>query len=95
MRQIAQIGAHAKGFNANSIGIAYEGGLDPDGNPADTRTAEQRTALITLLKQLHERFPEARICATCHLTSTATDASNQPSTLSNVHASMPLRNTHT
>lgn len=62
MRQIAQIGAHAKGFNANSIGIAYEGGLDPDGNPADTRTAEQRTALITLLKQLHERFPEARIC---------------------------------
>ena len=27
-RPIERIGAHAKGFNASSIGICYEGGLD-------------------------------------------------------------------
>lgn len=62
MRPIAQIGAHAKGYNANSIGIAYEGGLDPDGKPTDTRTGAQRSALVSLLTQLHEHYPDARIC---------------------------------
>jgi N-acetylmuramoyl-L-alanine amidase len=62
MRPVEQIGAHAKGYNANSIGIAYEGGLNPDGRPADTRTGAQRTALVSLLKQLHEHYPDARIC---------------------------------
>ena len=36
-RPIERIGAHAKGFNAHSIGICYEGGLDCRGCPADTR----------------------------------------------------------
>ena len=33
-RPVERIGAHAKGFNAHSIGICYEGGLDlsPDLN---------------------------------------------------------------
>ena len=35
-RPIERIGAHAKGFNAHSIGICYEGGLDCRGRPADT-----------------------------------------------------------
>lgn len=62
MRPVEQIGAHAKGYNASSIGIAYEGGLNADGIPADTRTGAQRAALASLLKQLHEHYPEARIC---------------------------------
>ena len=33
-RPIERIGAHAKGFNASSIGICYEGGLDCRGRPA-------------------------------------------------------------
>jgi N-acetylmuramoyl-L-alanine amidase len=37
-RPESEIGAHARHFNAHSIGICYEGGLDADGNPADTRT---------------------------------------------------------
>ena len=37
-RPVERIGAHAKGFNAESIGICYEGGLDCRGRPADTRT---------------------------------------------------------
>ncbi|WP_210401130.1 N-acetylmuramoyl-L-alanine amidase, partial [Bacteroides sp. HMSC068A09] len=35
-RPVERIGAHVKGFNANSIGICYEGGLDCRGRPADT-----------------------------------------------------------
>ena len=33
-RSLERIGAHAKGFNAHSIGICYEGGLDCRGRPA-------------------------------------------------------------
>ena len=40
-RPLSRIGAHAKGYNRNSIGICYEGGLDKDGKPKDTRTPEQ------------------------------------------------------
>ena len=61
MRPVGQVGAHAKGHNANSIGIAYEGGLDAGGNPADTRTAEQTEQLTLLLMRLAKLFPGARI----------------------------------
>ena len=54
MRDVAKIGAHAKGFNTCSIGIAYEGGLDATGQPTDTRTAEQKKSLISLLRYLKE-----------------------------------------
>ena len=37
-REIERIGAHVRGYNARSIGICYEGGLDCHGRPADTRT---------------------------------------------------------
>ena len=33
-----EIGMHARHYNAHSIGICYEGGLDEKGRPADTRT---------------------------------------------------------
>ena len=59
---IERIGAHAKGFNASSIGICYEGGLDCRGRPADTRTPEQRAALRLLVHQLEQRFPGCRVC---------------------------------
>lgn len=61
MRPLHLKGAHVKGHNHNSIGIAYEGGLNEKGIPADTRTAEQRNALRALLSDLHAEFPEARI----------------------------------
>ncbi len=44
-RPLSRIGAHAKGHNRNSIGICYEGGLDKNGKPKDTRTPEQHAAL--------------------------------------------------
>lgn len=43
-REKDEMGAHAKGYNRNSIGIMYIGGLR-NGQPADTRTPEQRTTM--------------------------------------------------
>lgn len=61
-RPIERVGAHAKGFNAHSIGICYEGGLDCRGRPADTRTSAQRATLRQLIGQLQEKFPGCRVC---------------------------------
>ena len=58
---VNQIGAHAAGWNDKSIGICYEGGLDEQGRPADTRTYAQRCTLMDLLRQLRRDYPEARI----------------------------------
>ena len=60
-RPLSQVGAHARGFNKYSIGICYEGGLDNDGRPADTRTPQQCTSLDQLLTHLKAAFPQARI----------------------------------
>ena len=51
-RPVERIGAHAKGFNAHSIGICYEGGLDCRGRPADPRTPAQRATLRQLVGQI-------------------------------------------
>ena len=54
-------GAHCLNHNAHSIGVCYEGGLDIRGQPADTRTAEQKASLRRLLADLHRRYPRAMI----------------------------------
>ena len=61
-RPIELVGAHVKGCNKHSIGICYEGGLDARGNPQDTRTPEQRSALRLLVYQLLKQFRDARVC---------------------------------
>lgn len=60
-RPIEKVGAHCEGHNSHSIGICYEGGLDANGKPADTRTDAQRKALKSLIEDLHQRFPKALI----------------------------------
>ena len=60
-RPISEPGAHVRGFNRHSIGICYEGGLDADGKPKDTRTLEQKGALLALLRELKRQFPKALI----------------------------------
>ena len=55
------VGAHCLNHNAHSLGICYEGGLDIRGDPADTRTEAQKTAMRTLLEELHARYPRAVI----------------------------------
>ena len=55
------VGAHCVNHNKYSIGVCYEGGLDARGQPADTRTAEQKATLRQLLTDLHRRYPRASI----------------------------------
>jgi N-acetyl-anhydromuramyl-L-alanine amidase AmpD len=55
------VGAHARHYNAHSIGVCYEGGLDEKGRPADTRTPAQKLTLHTLLVSLKADFPDAEI----------------------------------
>ena len=54
------IGAHAKGYNEHSLGVCYEGGLDKQGKPADTRTKAQKQALLKLLRRLKKEHPQAQ-----------------------------------
>lgn len=50
-------GAHCNGHNQNSIGVCYIGGLSEDGKEhIDTRTPEQRKALVELVKALMWEF---------------------------------------
>ena len=61
-RPIDQIGAHTSGYNANSIGICYIGGCAKDGKtPKDTRTTEQKAAMVKLVTELRRRFPNASV----------------------------------
>lgn len=60
-RLLSEVGAHAgKGFNANSIGICYEGGVKAKGNPfspkdaKDTRTEKQKEAILKCIKEAKE-----------------------------------------
>ncbi len=60
-RDEREIGAHVLGYNRNSIGVCYIGGLDKYGKPKDTRTPAQKRALLTLLRELKKRYPNAVI----------------------------------
>jgi len=67
-RDVDVSGAHVSGYNANSIGIAYVGGLENRPGVAysqlkakDTRTDAQNTSLTALLMDLRKLYPKARI----------------------------------
>lgn len=67
-RPFAEVGAHARGFNLNSIGVCYEGGLDALGHPADTRTKAQRESLRRVIEELKKVFPRAVVAGHYQLT---------------------------
>jgi len=61
-RPLEKIGAHTKGHNTNSIGIAYVGGMSEDmSSSEDTRTQQQKDSLEYLLCYLKILFSEAKI----------------------------------
>lgn len=60
-RPLEMAGAHCTGHNAHSIGICYIGGLSSDGKPKDTRTPQQREAMLSLIEQLRKDFPDATL----------------------------------
>lgn len=56
-RPIEKVGAHCKGHNADSIGICYVGGMDYKGKRSkDTRTPEQKKALVQLVQELSRTY---------------------------------------
>ena len=59
-RKPTEIGAHCRGHNADSIGICYIGGRRR-GEYADTRTPQQKAALLQLLSNLKKLYPNAKI----------------------------------
>ena len=61
MRDEDTVGAHARGFNAISLGVCYEGGLDENGKAADTRTSRQKEAMHRLVNELLQRYPDAKV----------------------------------
>ncbi len=60
-RPLHKVGAHCRYHNTHSIGICYEGGIDSNGQPADTRTSEQVTSLLRLITSLKKQYPKALI----------------------------------
>ena len=60
-RPIEKKGGHCKNHNRHSVGICYEGGLSSGGVPTDTRTLEQKAAMLALLRELRELFPTSLI----------------------------------
>ena len=61
-RDVSEPGAHCKGLNKSSIGVAYVGGLDKYGKePKDTRTENQRLALRRLVADLQKEYPGATV----------------------------------
>ena len=63
-RDVDLIGAHCVkgGHNTHSIGICYIGGMDAANKRAkDTRTLAQKAALLGLLTDLRQLYPEAKI----------------------------------
>ena len=60
-RDESVIGAHCSGQNTYSIGVCYVGGIDKSGKAKDTRTTDQKAALLKLLKELRAKYPKAII----------------------------------
>lgn len=60
-RPIEQTGAHTKGHNFDSIGIAYAGGLGSDSAWHDTRSEKQKQTLEDALCYLKIQYPMARV----------------------------------
>ena len=61
-RDESKIGAHCTGHNSYSIGVCYIGGVAKDGKTAkDTRTDAQKKSLLSLLRNLKMKYPQASI----------------------------------
>lgn len=58
---LEEVSNGVQGYNATAINVAYIGGIDSQGKPADNRTPAQKDTLVLLLHQLRQRFPAAQI----------------------------------
>ena len=56
-RRTDEKGAHCMGHNSNSFGLAYEGGLDQEGNPDDTLSPAQLYSMRAVIRRLADAYP--------------------------------------
>lgn len=54
-------GAHVKGYNSMSVGIAYVGGETAEGECTLFRNCNQESSLYILVRMLQHRYPNARV----------------------------------
>ena len=62
-----EVGAHARGYNGESIGICLVGGRSDDDQPTFNFTAKQMDSLEFLLSELESKFPGIEILGHCDL----------------------------
>lgn len=55
-RDVSEIGAHVRGRNEDTIGVAYIGGVDVNGKAKDTRTIAQKISQQLLINWLRFRY---------------------------------------
>ena len=67
-RPVDMVGAHARGFNKTSIGIAYAGGIDKDGQRVNTMTEQQTASMFYLIESLVIVFGDLELCGHNDLT---------------------------
>ena len=60
-RPLEKQGAHTRGYNKNSIGVCYAGGVDSEMCSEDNRTLNQISSLLSLLRLLKNIFPDAQV----------------------------------
>lgn len=86
-RDIELQGAHCKGYNKKSIGIAYVGGVDKiDYKAKDTRTEAQKEALVDMLEYFKTLFPDAEVFGHNDFSSKACPSFNAKKEYENISA---------
>ena len=55
------VGAHAKGYNATSVGKCLVGGMSEDGEPEANFTDEQWLMLTRLVDGLTSKYPDSKV----------------------------------
>ncbi len=68
LRPLSKVGAHASGFNSNSIGVCLAGGLDHNWHESHDYTDAQFEALAAVFFQLERDFSGAAVCGHNDLT---------------------------
>lgn len=63
LRPDSHRGQHCREDNMNNraVAICYVGGCDINNRPCDTRTEAQKRTLLTLVRTMRGRYPDARI----------------------------------
>jgi len=56
-----QVSNGVQGYNSTAINVSYVGGIDNKGRAVDNRTEAQKASLLTLLKDLKRKYPNAHI----------------------------------